>query len=229
MGPLLKNEHNNQYFFLHTAHCSEGIGFVHGTPDYQPAPATGRLVGIEVADPPPFYYFDYGACVYAEGCRWSDAALSSFFVTDHYWGSIAHPWPGTLQINGHFTIDDLRWSRGNAGFVVHKVGASTGLTQGVVVTTCADVKHAVSNIWFLCQHLADLHATGGDSGAPILDGVDFPGDRSIRLVGMLIGRGEQTGLAVFTWWAQWGSHSGYVAADPVASSHEYRYCLNAPC
>jgi hypothetical protein len=70
----------------------------------------------------------------------------------------------------------------------HKVGRTTGWTQGTIDTTCADVNVSGSDITLICQY----HATAGqdfrDSGSPVFKITNSPSSGDVDLVGIAWGK-----------------------------------------
>jgi hypothetical protein len=81
---------------------------------------------------------------------------------------------------------------------VHKVGASTGWTEGDVTRTCVDTSVPYrSNSRLRCQYTANYGSMDGDSGSPVFK---LAGGNGITLQGIHWGRVDAAGDAVFSPW-----------------------------
>ncbi len=122
-------------------------------------------------------------------CRYSDAAYArggeSITIAV---GFIARPertFPYTIdRDNPYFEITGLRSVI--SGEMLGKVGQRTGLTEGRVLRTCADIRVADPNAVVLCNTVTDYDSTFGDSGSPVF--TRKGGDsNSVELVGIQLG------------------------------------------
>lgn len=160
--------------FVTAAHCSRVQGVVEGTAYSQPSIGALPPVAVEVADPP---FFAGGACpstTRTPVCRYSDASFNALLDETHYaQGRIARPPAGSIAWNG---VDLFRITAETTpilGETVSKVGQTTGLTSGIVTTTCADPIPSIGLTrdqmpWrLLCQTDADYATFAGDSGGPV--------------------------------------------------------------
>jgi hypothetical protein len=187
--------------FVTNSHCTTnlyGTGPT-GTPYYQNLPpalgGVDTFVGTEVHDLPTF---TGGACPAGRQCRWSDAAGVRYTSgVNNTLGLIyrtAAPISGPLEIGGTLNIT-AEQAFPFLGDPIHKVGRTTGWTQGNVTSSCTDTNVGgtpIPNLTLLCQEhvtgAANIVA-GGDSGSPTFH--PFPGGQlnTVRLNGILWGGG----------------------------------------
>nr|MBA3346130.1 hypothetical protein [Gemmatimonadales bacterium] len=194
-------------FFVTASHCSDIQGGDQNTPYFQPTPFVGNpssnRIAVEYKDPA--YGNPGGLCVY-EGarCRLSDALLAGYTtgVTPGF-GEIARTTFG-LQRIGSLIIDRNRprWNIvGELSFpflgeVAHKVGRTTGWTNGPVIVTCADVGVSGTDIVQICQDFVLAGSRGGDSGSGVFERLSS-NSSDVLLTGILWGGGDFDGAPVF--------------------------------
>ncbi len=164
-----------QTYFVTNSHCTNKQGGVDDTPYWQPLEsANPEQMGLEVRDP--LYSKDLADCPRGRNCRYSDASLALAMGSRAFnVGEIAAAPLGSLDANGVYSIASAREYalHGNNcildGTVVHKVGRTTGHTQGTVDGSCIAVGVLGSNIAQLEQVLVVSGSTiigSGDSGSP---------------------------------------------------------------
>lgn len=178
--------------FILNSHCTDDIGGVQDTELYQPTEmASPELFAMEIFDPE---FFITAPCPAGRLCRYSDAAFARYkgWVAAQL-GFIARTTfsdPGS----GSTTIDDLQPSftivsepstASVLGSTQHKVGRTTGWTEGPLSTTCANVNLDGTSITMLCQNWVDAGVLGGDSGSPVFSRLD---ETTVQLEGILWGR-----------------------------------------
>lgn len=175
--------------FLTNSHCTSKEFALDGTVHYQPLPY--NTVGQEVLDPPPFNCGVGGA-----KCRWSDAAFSIMYnAVTSYLGAVAMTSgvnDGSLSITGFFKVVGVFSGNAVTGTILRKVGRTTGQTEGLVTSTCADVRPIGSRVIRLCQDIvsAGVQIVGpGDSGSPVFRVQDDPStpETEVVLYGILWG------------------------------------------
>jgi hypothetical protein len=174
--------------FVTCSHCTATQGGVESTIFHQATMSgTTNRVGVETADPA---YFEFGWPFALTRVRRSDAAFVQRDVgVDGNLGTIARPAAGGVAWNG---VDVFRIvSAGDplVGQTVTKVGRTTGLTQGVVNRTCANIAQSGTNIIELCQSQAGYASGGGDSGSPIFRVTNSPATNDVSLGGIHWGSG----------------------------------------
>ena len=182
-----------QESFITNSHCTDQRGSVDGTQYFQPTSSEDpTVIGVEVADPS---YFRRGACPWRYRCRYSDAArVRQESGRPFTRGKIAKPdAPGSINVAGSFTITDKfnQSAPGQncpvEGKVLHKVGRTTGLTQGTISRSCVNVGVSGSRLALLQQVMVDggVGAVGaGDSGSPVFS---LASDDNVTLYGLLWG------------------------------------------
>ena len=198
--------HPNMRYFVTASHCSEKQGGSEHTPYSQPRSflddSTSNLIAVEVKDPP--YGDPGGLCFTGFRCRLSDALLARYDSPSlQQFGKIART-TFSLQRIGSLIIDPQhrRWTIVDElpfpfeGDTAHKVGRTTGWTNGPVVATCADVQESGSDIIVLCQDFVEAGSGGGDSGAGVFERVG-PNSSNVLLTGLLWGGGTLDGAPVF--------------------------------
>ena len=174
--------------FVTASHCSDRQGSVDGTTYYQPsAQVPNDLIGTEIADPA--YVRNGAGCPKGRKCRRSDANFSRAEGPRPFTlGSIARTIPGSLTIdpaNPSFDItsDDVA----GVGSIAHKVGRTTGWTQGTVTNTCVNTGVSGTTLVLLCQTFVSgdgVIVGGGDSGSPVFA---LSGNGAATLLGGLWG------------------------------------------
>jgi hypothetical protein len=136
----------------------------------------------------------YINCVYAEGCRQSDAALVQLHLTRTPGvGRIARTTnnAGSRVVSSSNSFIPIGWVRGNRLPVmsfVNKIGQRSGWTVGEVYDQCYDMANWESGYGFTvnieCTTIATYVSLSGDSGAPVFQLNPYDGN---SLAGMHIG------------------------------------------
>ena len=169
--------------FVTNSHCTTTMGGVENTPFFQPASSPENRIGVETADP---NYFVGGSCPLGRRCRYSDSA---FVALD---GEVT----GAQGFIAWTNVDDLKiietykfhivGSAGHllAGDVVHKVGRTTGRTEGKVTDTCVNLSPTGTNVTQLCQNRAAYASGSGDSGSPVFRITHTPNANDVLLAGI---------------------------------------------
>jgi hypothetical protein len=180
--------------FVTNSHCTNVQGGTEGTPFGQPS--TVDTVGKEAIDP---IYTASSGCPSGRVCRVSDSAFVRYtpkVAQQTTPGFIADVCPASsieMCLFSTFRITNVDLPL--AGELVAKVGATTGRTEGVVLSTCANVNVSGTKISLFCQGLAAWLggvfpiADKGDSGSPVFK-VDRAADQfttDVTLVGLLWG------------------------------------------
>jgi hypothetical protein len=193
-------------WLMTAAHCTSNFGgFSTTSPDlvYHNW-STGRYVGAERWDTAwsvnaQYYWYNpflYGPeCPAGAVCRAADVAWIKYDTASWNYGSIARPqnanaYPGGnyLAINSTspvYRITNGRWYA-MEGETVNKVGGTTGLTTGTVVSLCSDLywTNGPTPRVILCTQVASGNgADVGDSGAPVFQD---DGSGGASFVGILI-------------------------------------------
>ena len=180
-------------FFVTNSHCSEEAGGDQDTRYFQDTPQPEDRIAVEFKDP---RFGNPGdLCIY-EGfrCRLSDALLARYTSnTFEDFGTIARTTFGGQRIGSlRINPDHPRWQIVTEfgfpflGETAHKVGRTTGWTQGPVVETCVDVNSSGSDRVLLCQDLVLAGAGEGDSGSPVFERL---GPSEVALTGIMWGFG----------------------------------------
>jgi hypothetical protein len=183
-GPLpctlgfVANSQSRGMVVVTNAHCSASLGSTDGTIYGQPTSANTQFgsdwFGREVYDPPLTRSW---ACLLF-GCRNSDANFvstsfsggSSSFGRNYAFGKIARPIGPKTSINDTTTrinpsapqltiVGETRPSV--VGRHVHKIGRTTGWTQGTLTYYCRKERG------YFCQDGANYVYRSGDSGSPV--------------------------------------------------------------
>jgi hypothetical protein len=174
--------------FITASHCTEKQGGVEGTEYFQPSQSFDpTVVAVEVADPP--YVAGGPDCPRGARCRFSDAAralYSTDVASDQgYIKKTTGANNGSVEVDGDFTItgQDDETTEFTLGATLHKVGRTTGWTNGEVIRTCANT-NSRGNIHLFCQTFVEAVADGGDSGSPVFA---VTSDDDVTLVGIVWG------------------------------------------
>ena len=185
-------------WMITNSHCTVALFYNDEGYFYQPS-NTFTTFGRVYKDPSPW------VCGFNQFCRNSDAAAIEIFDgQDYNIGQIARTeWLNNTGGSGSTTIDSSSpvfsiVEDGNfsiQGTNVEKVGRTTGWTGGNIVGTCIDTVMSPPNYKLICQHHADLHADGQDSGSPVFQRLD---SIHVRLVGLLWGRQSGTNIIYFS-------------------------------
>ncbi|MEO8193100.1 MAG: hypothetical protein ABI681_04560 [Gemmatimonadales bacterium] len=182
---------------MYTAsHCTNTQGGVEGTQYYQPLSSTDNtVIATEAADP---VYVAGGSCSAGKVCRSSDASRSLYSASvASARGVIAKTTgvnTGSLTTAAtSFTVTEQDNVNTSFTGAIHKVGRTTGWTQGNVTNSCTTVNVSGSNVQLRCQTLVTSSGAaivgGGDSGSGVFQVIS--GD-NVRLVGILWGGSGST-------------------------------------
>ncbi len=161
----------NAYGFVTNSHCSSSTDARDSTRYYQ----GGDYISDEIRD---YSGFTGGSCPSGSRCRYSD----SNFVRYRPSISNSRRYAVTKQRAGISTSDPLEiyrteridGSKGGlpdsdwVGVRLHKVGRTTGDTEGAVANSCANFERDNSNVILLCQTRVRANQEPGDSGSPVL-------------------------------------------------------------
>jgi hypothetical protein len=177
--------------FVTTHWCTQTPGMSQQrTPFWQPTSAPDNRIGTEVRDT---MFTTGGACPAGQRCRRSASAGVQYRAgVNNAFARIYRTIPGTTQIdpaNPMFFITAER-SFPSVGNVMHKVGATTGWTQGTVSQSCVAVNVA-PDFRYNCQEITTGAAgffAGADGGAPVFEPTPGGGPNDVRLIGMAWGQ-----------------------------------------
>lgn len=204
--------------FVTNSHCTRVRGGTENTEFYQPEEPFWRelfdefvlfgfvrdtKVGDEIVDPD---FFTGGKCPKGRKCRYSDSAFIAYTIPIVQNIAIART---TGSNNGSLTIDNHIPSIPIVGeemtlipgSYLHKIGRTTGWTEGLVGHTCVNSSVSNTNITLLCQTYVhriagDTHIMSdhGDSGSPVFkwDGANA------YLAGILWGGSDDGSYFVFS-------------------------------
>lgn len=197
VGPLAVN--SGMTGFVTAAHCSRYQGEVDHEHYYQPGPDASVIsppfdrIGSERKDP----FLSSSNCPYAgRKCSTTDANFVQFEPgTSYKRGTIARTSSGT-NWNGSNVYRITSKSDTMEGWVVRKVGATTGNTAGTVLNTCVDFHSDSPNpgITIRCQVRTWMHADFGDSGAAGFGLTNSPNTNDVALRGILVGGSNPGGV-----------------------------------
>lgn len=185
------------------SHCTNIQGGIEGTIYHQPTTLSLFSIGVEIIDPPYFTSLDgVGACPAERRCRYSDTAFARYDAGISFnKGLIARP-DGLGSLNISHTTPYFRiveeFNFPIAGEFLHKVGRTTGWTQGLVSDTCVNANVSDTDITLLCQDLVNAGVGGGDSGSPVFGIVNSPAPGDARLYGILWGGNADGTLFAFS-------------------------------
>lgn len=140
-----------------------------------------NIMGVEVADPPPFDHSANPLCPTGYTCRYSDALLARYtkFITwNHgHFPTVINTAPFEITGYKNFQSDDPQWGTGPppelyVGLPLEKTGARSGKTTGTLINTCVGIlvyEGGASTLrWMPCQFQASgLNTEDGDSGSPV--------------------------------------------------------------
>jgi hypothetical protein len=190
--------------FVTNSHCTNRQGGVEGTQYFQPTRTIDpTVIATEAVDPE---YFRGGVCPPGRKCRHSDASLAAYSdaVASNRGDILKTTGPnnGSIRVAGVFTItaQDNSTTSFPIGMPVHKVGRTTGWTQGEVVRTCVHTGVAGTRIVQFCQTFV-TNADGatvvgaGDSGSGVFS---ITKKDDVKLVGILWGGSGDNKLFVFS-------------------------------
>ena len=171
------------------SHCTNKQGGVEDTTFYQASATSSSRIARETRDPA---YFSGGLCPLGQKCRFSDTAFARIphpsgpSVTANR-GYIARPTglnSVTFNTSSRFRITKER-AYPLLNEVLHKVGRTTGWTQGPVIATCVTLNVPGTNLTLFCQDLVEAKVGAGDSGSPVFRITNSAGD--VTLYGVLWG------------------------------------------
>jgi hypothetical protein len=177
--------------FLTNSHCTETRGVIDYKNYYNHLRvSTSDRVGIEVQDPP---FVTGGSCPFGMQCRFSDAAVATYYGATGEFGKIARTTSRSTGTSGALTINSSipripiisTFAYPYVGETLDKVGIRTGWTSGQVFESCADI-NAGGGIWLWCQDKVAAGAWHGDSGSPVFYFVNVNGEKA-SVVGLLWG------------------------------------------
>ncbi len=177
--------------FVTNSHCTSTQGGVESTPYWQPDQA-GGFFGTEIRDPN--YQFGTSGCPAGLRCRRTYSALVRFIGNNGglcQFGRIARPVCSncgrnlTIGNNGNSRFRITAEGPAPVGATVHKVGRTTGWTNGTHTNTCVTVNVTGTNITLPCQDFVSAGVDQGDSGSPVFQRLG--GGDAVRLTGVLWG------------------------------------------
>lgn len=189
--------HDGVRGFVTNSHCTRNQGGNQGTAFHQPDdPLFGsNHVGDEVFDPP-YRAASFGPCPPGRRCRTSDSAFVRYRGDGLFGGALV----ARTTAESSRTIDPVDSSDFIAGvnrfplqgFVLDKVGRTTGWTSGTVTQTCAHIAVGGTDLTALCSYRVsqdDLTdgplSLPGDSGSPVFR--RSAANRDVELHGILWG------------------------------------------
>lgn len=199
------NRSRSKKGLLTNSHCTRAQGSVDGISFYQPGGGFlgNDAVGREVIDPAMTGALP--GCPDGRLCRLSDAAYVEFDNgLSGVVGKIARP---AHLCHGTAPCDQLMNNPADAlavtglaanpsrGEFRHKIGRTTGWTQGLVSRTCVDANVEETNFTFLCQYVVGAAGGHGDSGSPVFELMQ--GDRAV-LSGILWGGPDDGSLFIYS-------------------------------
>jgi hypothetical protein len=190
LGPSVASIYDSDKYYLVNSHCTDSLFMLDSAQFYQPIQSYGVYMGQEVWD---IYQTYWRAFLQGIG-RASDVAVVKLSTSlPSVVGMIAktidttYGWGGgvgslTVATPSYLSVATMPASM-ISGSVVHKVGATSGHTSGVITQTCHTLlSYGRGKLW--CQYDASAYTAPGDSGSPVL--VRFGGD-SVKVVGIVWG------------------------------------------
>ena len=176
--------------FVTNSHCTSTQGGVENTPYWQPAQSGSNALGTEIRDPN--YQFGAAGCPAGRRCRASDSALVRFSNNNAGLGQFARIARPVCANCGNLTVGNngnRRFRITSEGSIpvgarVHKVGRTTGWTNGTHTNSCVTINVSGTNLTLTCQDLVSAGVGGGDSGSPAFQRI---GGNRVRLGGVLWG------------------------------------------
>ncbi len=175
--------------FLTNSHCTSVMGAVDYRNFYNPVLHSTNRVGVEVKDPP---FLTGGACPSGFQCRYSDAAVVTYYEATGQIGKLARTTQRSTTSSGAKTINTASpridvvntfdWPY--IGETLDKVGVTSGWTTGQVFESCTDM-NAGNGKWLWCQYKVAAGAWYGDSGSPVF--YYYPNQNWATLAGILWG------------------------------------------
>jgi hypothetical protein len=175
--------------FLTNSHCTLNRGVVDGDIFFQATGVPANRVGVEVADSA---HWTQGCD--ANLCTNSDAAFAQIDPLVRGRRGVIFNYMATSVVVSEAPVTfDGEW--------LHKVGRTTGHTEGEVDDTCADVENS-SGVLKYCQDRVDASSDGGDSGSPVYSGATV---YSVAFHGLLWGGPSGTGDGDHFWFTPLGN------------------------
>lgn len=176
--------------FVTAAHCSRYHGEVDHEHYYQPGPDYSvssppfDRIGSERMDP----FLGTSNCYPNRRCSTTDANFVEREPGVSYTrGTIARTPASSTSWNGSNVFRITSKSDTMVGWVLRKVGATTGYTAGTVDQTCVDFHIEDTDITITCQARAYMQADFGDSGAAGFGLTNSPSTNDVALRGILMG------------------------------------------
>ena len=190
--------------YISNSHCTHTpYGTVHSFDGYQNTTNAANAFAYEYVDP---QYFTGGFCVSGWACRWADVAFFAFKggVT-HNFNRISRPSgpvginaPGSRNVSGSLVVAGA-FPTSIVGEELHKLGATTGWTRGVITATCVDEPTDLYRdgyqVRIICTDRSTIHVDLGDSGSPVFKWYNTS-DSSIYMYGLIWGRDATGGAAI---------------------------------
>jgi hypothetical protein len=173
--------------YVTNSHCTAMQGGVQNTIHHQALRSVAAdRIGVEIRDP---VYFTGGVCPAGRRCRYSDTSFGRYDASvGSRQGGIARPNLGSVAWNGMSGFRIVGETPVPiVGQLLTKVGRTTGRTQGRVTATCLNANVAGTNITQLCQDIASIPGSPGDSGSPVFRITNSPAANDVRLYGILWG------------------------------------------
>ena len=154
--------------FVTNSHCTSTQGGVENTPYWQPSESGSNEFGTEIRDPN--YEFGTSDCPAGRRCRASDSALVQLSGNNAGLGQFARIARPVCANCGNLTIGnggDRRFRITSEGTVpvgsrVHKVGRTTGWTNGTHTNSCVTVNVSGTDLTLTCQDLVSA-GVGGET------------------------------------------------------------------
>jgi hypothetical protein len=179
-------DHSGGRSFVTASHCTDDQGTNTGTIYYQPTSSIDPSpIGVEADDPA--YLKGLDNCSPGRRCRYSDAARVLYASGIGNNAEIAKTTGsnnGSIDVVGAFDVTSQDNTTTSFSGRLHKVGRTTGWTEGDADLTCANVNVLGSNIQLLCQTIVNAAAGSGDSGSPVFR---TTGTSTAELVGIVWG------------------------------------------
>jgi hypothetical protein len=226
------------FYFVTASHCSERMGMLEFTEQWQPGPYVG-IIGEEFADEP-WYYGPHPnhpsggyPCNYAQGCKAAAAAYYAYNFARLPDLRLARPELNSINL----AFPEYWWQaglsgarNGSVGEPVTMVGSQSGRRNGYIVARCIDI--GVNDFtdpsnpprMLRCFDLASYASANGDSGAPVLLGSSPEIYSEYGVYGMHSGR----------WLYQGSLRAGYTPAINIRNllrpiSQDLYYCHTLAC
>lgn len=180
--------------FVTNSHCTDVRG--PDNPDYLTEahqPSIFDKIGLEDSDPAYFSSAVTPDCPSSQNvCRYSDAAV--FLYDQNVARTVAQGTikrtvfaatgannNGSILVDGTITIvSETQYS--DVGWIVDKIGQSSGWTYGVVTNPCRNYTAPSGHIYLCSAEVSDVQSLGGDSGSPTFL---WLGNDQARFLGLL--------------------------------------------